>query len=204
MAFSVTAVSIRVSPLATDEARGLMLTTSAPSRLPASSKELWVRVEASKKRLIRVRPLSRSSFLACCAVQRDEASARSSSSRDLHADRDRRWKGNGGAGTGRSGARTSSMPGAISGPLKRRCRVAPRPRRNRSSAPCRIQAAAALSTTSARRRAGDVGLVDQHAVHRRAGQPLVPEGDRQVAAGAEGCGRRRAPTGSAGPRSRPC
>ena len=37
--------------LATD-----MFTTSAPSRLPASSKELWVRVEASKNRLIWVRP----------------------------------------------------------------------------------------------------------------------------------------------------
>ena len=33
-----------------------MFITSAPSRLPASSKELWVRVEASKNRLIRVRP----------------------------------------------------------------------------------------------------------------------------------------------------
>ena len=33
-----------------------MFMTSAPSRLPASSKEDWVRVEASKNRLICVRP----------------------------------------------------------------------------------------------------------------------------------------------------
>ena len=41
-----------------------MFMTSAPSRLPASSKELWVRVEASKNRLIRVRPRRSSRFLA--------------------------------------------------------------------------------------------------------------------------------------------
>ena len=35
-----------------------MFITSAPSRLPASSNEAWVRVEASKNRLIRVRPRS--------------------------------------------------------------------------------------------------------------------------------------------------
>jgi hypothetical protein len=40
-----------------------MFITSAPSRLPANSKEDWVRVEASKNRLIRVRPLSRAVFL---------------------------------------------------------------------------------------------------------------------------------------------
>ena len=37
-----------------------MFITSAPSRLPASSKLDWVRVEASKNRLIRVRPRSSS------------------------------------------------------------------------------------------------------------------------------------------------
>ena len=41
-----------------------MFITSAPSRLPASSKELCVLVEASKKRLIRVRPRRSSRFLA--------------------------------------------------------------------------------------------------------------------------------------------
>ena len=43
-----------------------MFMTSAPSRFPASSKELWVRVEASKKRLIWVRPLSVDVFLSLC------------------------------------------------------------------------------------------------------------------------------------------
>ena len=41
-----------------------MFITSAPSRLPASSKEDWVRVLDSKNRLIRVRPLSRAVFLS--------------------------------------------------------------------------------------------------------------------------------------------
>ena len=45
-----------------------MFMTSAPSRLPASSKELCVRVEASKKRLISVRPRRTSRFLLTCAV----------------------------------------------------------------------------------------------------------------------------------------
>ena len=58
MAFSVIAVSISVSPFFTDEAPTAMFMTSAPSRLPASSKDDWVRVEASKKRLICVRPRS--------------------------------------------------------------------------------------------------------------------------------------------------
>ena len=37
MAFKVTAVSISVSPLLIEDCRGLMLTTSAPRRLPASA-----------------------------------------------------------------------------------------------------------------------------------------------------------------------
>jgi len=64
MAFSVTAVSIRVSPFFTEEAPTDMFITSAPRRLPASSKELWVRVEASKKRLIWVRPRRTEPFLS--------------------------------------------------------------------------------------------------------------------------------------------
>ena len=47
MAFSVIAVSISVSPFFTDELATAMFITSAPSRLPASSNEDWVRVEAS-------------------------------------------------------------------------------------------------------------------------------------------------------------
>ena len=63
MAFSVTAVSISVSPFWIDEVGIDIFITSAPSRLPASSNELWVRVEASKKRLISVRPRRSSLFL---------------------------------------------------------------------------------------------------------------------------------------------
>ena len=41
-----------------------MLMTSAPSRLPASSNEVRVRVEASKNRLMMVRPRSSDCFLS--------------------------------------------------------------------------------------------------------------------------------------------
>ena len=47
MALSVMAVSISVSPFFTEELATAMFMTSAPSRLPASSKEAWVRVDAS-------------------------------------------------------------------------------------------------------------------------------------------------------------
>ena len=80
MAFSVTAVSIRVSPLVIDEVRGLMFTVSAPRRLAASSNELWVRVEFSKKRFTRVRPRSRASFFSGRRFSATKASARASSS----------------------------------------------------------------------------------------------------------------------------
>ncbi len=56
MAFSVAAVSIRVSPFFTEDEATDMFITSAPSRLPAISKEDCVRVEGSKNRLIWVRP----------------------------------------------------------------------------------------------------------------------------------------------------
>ena len=52
IAFSVIAVSINVSPLVMDEACMAMFITSAPSRLPASSKLACVRVEFSKNILI--------------------------------------------------------------------------------------------------------------------------------------------------------
>jgi len=80
MAFNVTAVSIRVSPLATDEVLGFMLTTSAPRRLPASSNELWVRVLFSKNRFISVRPLRMSRVLDVCRFRATKASAKSRSS----------------------------------------------------------------------------------------------------------------------------
>ena len=54
MAFSVIAVSIRVSPFFTLEAATGMFTTSAPSRFAAISKLDMVRVEFSKKRLMTV------------------------------------------------------------------------------------------------------------------------------------------------------
>ena len=56
MAFRVIAVSSSVSPLRTEEVATSMLMTSAPSRLAASSKEVRVRVEFSKNRLMTVRP----------------------------------------------------------------------------------------------------------------------------------------------------
>jgi hypothetical protein len=56
MAFSVMAVSMSVSPFLTlDEATDILM-TSAPKRLPASSKLVRVRVEFSKNRLMIVRP----------------------------------------------------------------------------------------------------------------------------------------------------
>ena len=60
IAFSVVAVSISVSPLATLLVCIAMFITSAPSRLPAISKLDWVRVEFSKNMLIWVLPASTS------------------------------------------------------------------------------------------------------------------------------------------------
>ena len=64
MALSVAAVSIRVSPFLMADVVGVMLMTSAPSRLPASSKDVRVRVEASKNMLIWVRPRRVSCFFS--------------------------------------------------------------------------------------------------------------------------------------------
>ena len=64
MALSVIAVSMRVSPFFMADEPTAMFMTSAPSRFPASSKEDWVRVEASKKRLIWVRPRSEVRFFS--------------------------------------------------------------------------------------------------------------------------------------------
>ena len=64
MALSVIAVSISVSPFFTDEVLTDMFITSAPRRLPASSNDDWVRVEASKNRLISVRPRSEVRFFS--------------------------------------------------------------------------------------------------------------------------------------------
>src|SRR6185312_7283118 len=79
MAFSVIAVSISVSPLFTEEAATDMFMTSAPSRLPASSKLVRVRVESSKKRLIRVRPRRELLLRSTRRLVSMKCSARSSS-----------------------------------------------------------------------------------------------------------------------------
>ena len=63
MALSVSAVSISVSPFLTELAPTAMFITSAPRRLPASSKEACVRVEFSKNMLICVIPASASECL---------------------------------------------------------------------------------------------------------------------------------------------
>ncbi|MNY71036.1 hypothetical protein D3C86_2092920 [compost metagenome] len=63
---SVAAVSISVSPFFTEEEATDMFMTSAPRRLPASSKEAWVRVEGSKNRLIWVRPRRVAAFFSTC------------------------------------------------------------------------------------------------------------------------------------------
>ncbi len=68
IAFRVIAVSISVSPLRIEEAWTAMLMTSAPSRLPATSNEVRVRVEFSKKQLISVRPRSVVRFLSACRL----------------------------------------------------------------------------------------------------------------------------------------
>ncbi len=66
MALSVIAVSISVSPLRIDDTATAMLMTSAPSRFPATSNEVRVRVEFSKKQLMSVRPRSSDFFFSAC------------------------------------------------------------------------------------------------------------------------------------------
>src|SRR5262249_27603228 len=56
-----------------------MFMTSAPSRLPASSKDAWVRVETSKNKLMSVRPRSETCFLSIWRLRSTKCSARSSS-----------------------------------------------------------------------------------------------------------------------------
>src|SRR5216683_396046 len=77
MALSVIAVSISVSPLRMEEEPTDMFITSAPSRLPASSKEACVRVEDSKNRLICVRPRSEVRFFSIWRLRSTNSSARS-------------------------------------------------------------------------------------------------------------------------------
>ena len=86
MALSVIAVSISVSPFFTEEDATDMFITSAPSRLPASSKEDCVRVEASKNRLICVRPRRVAFFFSTWRLTSTASSARSSSDRMSNGD----------------------------------------------------------------------------------------------------------------------
>ena len=83
MALSVIAVSISVSPFFTEDEATDMFMTSAPSRLPASSNDDCVRVEASKNRLICVRPRSDDVFLSGRREIATAASARSSKQFDV-------------------------------------------------------------------------------------------------------------------------
>ena len=64
IAFKVIAVSISVSPLRIELTATAMLMTSPPSRLPATSNEVRVRVEFSKKQLMIVRPRSNARFFS--------------------------------------------------------------------------------------------------------------------------------------------
>src|SRR3954447_15696034 len=77
MALSVMAVSTSVSPFLMDEEDTDMFMTSAPSRLPASSNEDWVRVEASKKRFTCVRPRRTVRFLSTWRLSSTYSSDRS-------------------------------------------------------------------------------------------------------------------------------
>ena len=77
MALRVAAVSMRVSPFFTEEEATDMFMTSAPRRLPASSNELWVRVEGSKNRLIWVRPRRVVRFFSTWRERATASSARS-------------------------------------------------------------------------------------------------------------------------------
>ena len=92
IASSVSAVSLRLSPLATLEPLAEKLITSADSRLAAASNEIRVRVESSKNRLTTVRPRSVGSFLIGRSASRASSSAvsrmSSASSRVRSAGRD--------------------------------------------------------------------------------------------------------------------
>src|SRR3954464_13877254 len=77
MALSVMAVSTSVSPFLMDEEDTDMFMTSAPSRLPASSNEDWVRVDASKKRFTWVRPRRTVRFLSTWRLSSTYSSDRS-------------------------------------------------------------------------------------------------------------------------------
>ena len=68
------AVSTSVSPFETDDPTDPMFTVSADSRFSANSNEMRVRVDASKKRLTIVFPLSTGTFL----IRRSEISLKGS------------------------------------------------------------------------------------------------------------------------------
>ncbi len=78
MAFSVTAVSIRVSPLVTEEARDRHGDDVGAQPLGRDLERGLVRVEFSKNRFMTVRPRSRSSVLVDWRFRSTKASARSS------------------------------------------------------------------------------------------------------------------------------
>ena len=95
IASSVRAVSLRLSPLLSEEPLAAKLMTSAESRLAAASNEMRVRVESSKKRLTTVRPRRAGSFLIgrSASSRSSAAVARiSSASSRLRSAVLRRWR----------------------------------------------------------------------------------------------------------------
>ena len=112
IAFSVIAVSISVSPFLRLDAPTAMFITSAPSRFPANSNDDWVRVEASKKRLIWVRPRRVDRFFSTWREIATASSARSSSATISGRDRcsmPSRWR------CEKIGGETEDMAGASFG-----------------------------------------------------------------------------------------
>ena len=75
MASMVWMVSARLSPFTTEEVEPPMEMLSAESLFSASSKELLVRVEGSRKRLTMVRPRRAGTFLMTRALLTDSKAA---------------------------------------------------------------------------------------------------------------------------------
>ena len=107
IASSVSAVSLRLSPLDTLDPLAEKLMTSADSRLAAASNEIRVRVESSKNRLTTVRPRSVGSFLIGRSASRGQLARRC---------RGRAGRRRGSGRRRRAGAASSSSP-PLAGPV---------------------------------------------------------------------------------------
>src|SRR5581483_8119080 len=201
IAFSVMAVSMSVSPFCIEEVDTFMFMTSAPRRLPASSKELCVRVEASKNRLMSVRPRSTSRFLMTGRLPSAALSARSRRVPISPADRFshvRRWRRTKEAlATGlviKAGA-ISRLPGARKPALDsvahgwRRKPVPPQAEGREPPRGARPSPPAASPTPSSAKRNLKIGLVSDRGL-------LLRLGCRLRRLGGCGRGRRRGHAGS--------